>query len=92
MAAALEAYKALSESDSPRRAQRAISAAMGMRCRAMFKMDFAEALYIAELRSDRRHFSYRRVAWEMYRAIVARHPRSRACSGLRNVKNIRWIC
>jgi hypothetical protein len=41
----------------------------------MFKMDFAEALYIAELRSGiAGHFSYRRVAWEMYRAIVARHP------------------
>jgi hypothetical protein len=40
---------------------------MGMRCRAMFKMDFAEALYIAELRSGiAGHFSYRRVAWEMY--------------------------
>jgi hypothetical protein len=48
---------------------------MGVRCRALFKMDFAEALYIAELRSGvAGHFSYRRVAWEMYRAIAARHP------------------
>ena len=41
----------------------------------MFKMDFAEALYISELRSTvAGHFSYRRVAWEMYRAIEVRHP------------------
>jgi hypothetical protein len=41
----------------------------------MFKMDFAEALYISELRSGvAGHFSYRRVAWEMYKAVEARHP------------------
>ena len=38
-------------------------------------MDFAEALYIAELRSGvAGHYSYRKVAWEMYRAIAVRHP------------------
>jgi len=76
MAAALTAYKSLAESDQPEAAQSAqYLLPMGMRCRAMFKMDFAEALYIAELRSGiAGHFSYRRVAWEMYRAIVARHP------------------
>ncbi len=48
---------------------------LGTRVRAMFKMDFAEALYIAELRSGvAGHFSYRRVAWEMYLAIAQRHP------------------
>ncbi len=48
---------------------------LGTRCRAMFKMDFAEALYISELRSGvAGHFSYRRVAWEMYRAVAERHP------------------
>ena len=48
---------------------------LGTRRRSMFKMDFAEALYIAELRSGvAGHFSYRRVAWEMYRAVEARHP------------------
>ena len=48
---------------------------LGVRCRAMFKMDFAEALYISELRSGiAGHFSYRLVAWEMYRALAARHP------------------
>jgi thymidylate synthase ThyX len=48
---------------------------LGTRVRAMFKMDFAEALYIAELRSGvAGHFSYRRVAWEMYLAVARRHP------------------
>lgn len=48
---------------------------LATRCRAMFKMDFAEALYIAELRSGPAgHFSYRRVAWDMYGAIESRHP------------------
>jgi thymidylate synthase ThyX len=38
-------------------------------------MDFAEALYISELRSaPQGHFSYRKVAWEMYRAVQERHP------------------
>jgi thymidylate synthase ThyX len=48
---------------------------LATRCRAMFKMDFAEALYIAELRSGAAgHFSYRRVAWEMYQAVAKKHP------------------
>jgi thymidylate synthase ThyX len=43
--------------------------------RALFKMDFAEALYISELRSAAQgHFSYRRVAWEMYLAVKRTHP------------------
>jgi len=59
---------------------------LGTRCRAMFKMDFAEALYIAELRSGiAGHFSYRRVAWEMYRAIAARHP---ALAGLFRIEDV----
>lgn len=48
---------------------------LGTRCRAMFKMDFAEALYISELRSTvAGHYSYRRVAWEMFKAVEKRHP------------------
>ena len=39
------------------------------------KWDFAEALYISELRSGvAGHYSYRRVAWEMFRAVQRRHP------------------
>lgn len=48
---------------------------LGTRCRSLFKMDFAEALYIAELRSaPQGHISYRRVAWEIYQAIAKKHP------------------
>jgi len=72
MDAALAAYRRLRDTGNP---DAAYLLPLGTRVRAMFKMDFAEALYIAELRSGvAGHFSYRRVAWEMYRAIVARHP------------------
>jgi thymidylate synthase ThyX len=38
-------------------------------------MDFAEAHYIIELRSGAAgHFSYRRVAWEMFLALQRQHP------------------
>ncbi len=48
---------------------------LATRTRALFRMDFAEALYIAELRSaPQGHVSYRRVAWEMYQAVARRHP------------------
>ncbi len=48
---------------------------LGTRNRALFKMDFAESLYISELRSTPAgHFSYRRVAWEMYQAVKRQHP------------------
>ncbi len=48
---------------------------LGTRIRALFKMDFAEAVYISELRSQPQgHFSYRRVAWEMYEAVKKQHP------------------
>ncbi len=48
---------------------------LGTRCRSLFKMDFAEAVYISELRSaPQGHFSYRRVAWEMYQAVQKQHP------------------
>jgi len=48
---------------------------LGTRIRSLFKMDFAEALYISELRSaPQGHFSYRRVAWEMYQSVKRQHP------------------
>ena len=48
---------------------------LGTRVRTLFKMDFAEALYISELRSQQQgHFSYRRVAWEMYEAVRKQYP------------------
>ncbi len=48
---------------------------LATRVRCLFKMDFAEAQYISELRSaPAGHFSYRRVAWEMYLALQRQHP------------------
>lgn len=48
---------------------------LATRVRSLFKMDFAEAQYISELRSGPAgHFSYRRVAWEMFLALERQHP------------------
>ncbi len=48
---------------------------LAYRKRALFKMDFAEAVYITELRSGPAgHFSYREVAWKMYEAVAERYP------------------
>ena len=76
MDAGFAAYRAVRDSGVSEAAQSAqYLLPLGTRCRAMFKMDFAEALYIAELRSGvAGHFSYRRVAWGMYEAVRARHP------------------
>ena len=43
--------------------------------RALFKMDFAEAVYIAELRTTPAgHISYRNVAYAMYEAVARKYP------------------
>jgi thymidylate synthase ThyX len=48
---------------------------LATRIRSLFKMDFAEAQYIIELRSGPAgHFSYRRIAWEMFLALQRQHP------------------
>jgi len=48
---------------------------LGYRKRTLFKMDFAEAVYIAELRTGPAgHISYRSVAYAMYEAVARRHP------------------
>ena len=48
---------------------------LATRIRALFKMDFAEAQYICELRSaPAGHFSYRRVAWEMFLKLQSQYP------------------
>jgi thymidylate synthase ThyX len=48
---------------------------MAFRKRTLFKMDFAEALYISELRSGAAgHFSYRQVAYAMYQEVARKHP------------------
>lgn len=48
---------------------------MAYRCRAVFKMDYAEAAYIIEQRTKvGGHFSYRHAAYGMYTALAAREP------------------
>jgi len=48
---------------------------LASRSRFLFKMDFAEAAYIAGLRSGvKGHFSYRGVAWEMKKKLEAIEP------------------
>ncbi len=45
------------------------------RKRTLFKMDFAEAVYISELRTTPAgHTSYRNVAYAMYEAVAAKYP------------------
>jgi len=75
MESALHTYRKLKLAPVPEAAQSAsYLLPLGVRCRSLFKMDFAEALYISELRSGPAgHFSYRRVAWEMYQAVTRRH-------------------
>ena len=48
---------------------------LAFRKRALFKMDFAEAVYISELRTTPAgHVSYRNVAYAMYEAVARRYP------------------
>lgn len=48
---------------------------LAFRKRTLFKMDFAEAVYITELRSaPAGHFSYRNVAVAMHAEIAKKHP------------------
>jgi thymidylate synthase ThyX len=48
---------------------------LGYRKRTLFKMDFAEAVYISELRTGPAgHISYRTVAYEMYEAVAEKYP------------------
>jgi thymidylate synthase ThyX len=74
--AAHQAFAMVAASDAPEAAATArYLLPLGTRCRSLFQMDFAEALYISELRSaPQGHFSYRSVAWEMYRAVERQHP------------------
>jgi thymidylate synthase ThyX len=76
MEAAFAASRRIAASGAPEAAQTALYALpLGTRIRSLFKMDFAEALYISELRSGPAgHFSYRKIAWEMYLAVERQHP------------------
>ena len=47
----------------------------GFSVRCLFKMDYAEAEYIAKLRSGvKGHWSYRTIAWLMKQKITERYP------------------
>jgi thymidylate synthase ThyX len=74
--AAFDASRRIGSSNAPEGAQSALYLLpLATRVRSLFKMDFAEALYISELRSGPAgHFSYRKVAWEMYLAVQRQHP------------------
>src|SRR5262249_38265762 len=49
--------------------------ALGFRKRTLFKMDFAEAAYISELRTGPAgHCSYRNVAYAMYQEVKKKCP------------------
>ncbi len=76
MQASFSAYRVVRDSGIAEAEQSAqYCLPLGTRCRSMFKMDFAEALYISELRSGPAgHYSYRRVAWEMYLAVQRKYP------------------
>jgi thymidylate synthase ThyX len=48
---------------------------LAFRKRTLFKMDFAEVVYISELRTGPAgHFSYRNVAYKMYEAAAKKYP------------------
>jgi thymidylate synthase ThyX len=48
---------------------------LGFRKRTLFKMDFAEVVYISELRTGPAgHVSYRNVAYAMYEAVCRKYP------------------
>jgi thymidylate synthase ThyX len=59
--------------DATQNAQYAIP--LAFRKRTLFKMDFAEAVYISELRTTPSgHASYRNVAYAMFEAVEAKYP------------------
>ncbi|WP_419805828.1 FAD-dependent thymidylate synthase [Terriglobus sp.] len=48
---------------------------LATRCRSLFTMDFAQAVYMSELRSTPAgHWSYRNVAWQMFQAVQRQYP------------------
>jgi thymidylate synthase ThyX len=76
LTAAHAASAQIATGNAPEAAQSALYLLpLATKIRSLFKMDFAEAQYISELRSGPAgHFSYRRVAWEMYKAVDRQHP------------------
>jgi thymidylate synthase ThyX len=72
-AAAVEQLARATGVESAQNSQYAIP--LGFRNRTLFKMDFAEVVYISELRTGPAgHFSYRNVAYAMYEEVAKKHP------------------
>ena len=71
--AAVEKLAAGNASEAEENSQYVIP--LAYRKRALFKMDFAEAVYISELRTTPAgHVSYRNVAYGMYQAVARKYP------------------
>src|ERR1051326_3502236 len=70
------AFELLSRAVAPEARENAQYAIpLAFRKRTLFKMDFAEAVYISELRTTPAgHASYRNVAYAMYEAVAKKHP------------------
>ena len=63
---------------------------LAYRIRALFKMDLAQAAYIAELRSGPAgHFAYREAAWQIFEALKERFPAFAASASGGRVSNPR---
>ena len=72
-ASAVEQLAAAAAAEARENSQYAIP--LGFRKRTLFKMDFAEVVYISELRTGPAgHFSYRNVAYAMYEAVARKYP------------------
>ncbi len=70
---AVHKLSAIGGEEAAENAQYAIP--LAFRKRTLFKMDFAEAVYISELRTTPAgHTSYRNVAYAMYEAVAAKYP------------------
>jgi thymidylate synthase ThyX len=70
---AVEKLAARGSAEAEENSQYAIP--LAFRKRALFKMDFAEAAYISELRTTPAgHVSYRNVAYAMYEAVARKYP------------------
>jgi thymidylate synthase ThyX len=71
--AAVEKMAKSGSPDAEENSQYAIP--LAFKKRALFKMDFAEAVYISELRTTPAgHVSYRNVAYAMYEAVARKYP------------------
>ena len=72
-ASAVEQLAATGGAEARENSQYAIP--LGCRKRTLFKMDFAEVVYISELRTGPAgHFSYRNAAYAMYEAVAKKYP------------------